>query len=231
MDRGLTVDDVGRALWRRPWVVGSVTALVLLLGTPYVMTRPKVWKATSVVRVEAQQADAQLVQRTVGDVEPRLLSLRQAMLGGPVLERVVDQLKLSPDLVARRGKEAASPPRPCARPAERSSSVATSSSGADAAAARCHARRSGSNSRSVASASAIPARNAPMIAATPTYVAAKESPRQSIRPRLKNGLARRNFSTSGAIPVIIFEPTSAMRSVKNIAALAVFAKLTMLTVP
>ena len=107
MDRGLTVDDVARALWRRPWVVLPVTALVLVLGTAYVMTRPRVWKATSVVRVEPQQTDAQLVQRTVGDVEPRLLSLRQAMLGGPVLGRVVDQLKIYPDLVARRGKEAA----------------------------------------------------------------------------------------------------------------------------
>jgi polysaccharide biosynthesis transport protein len=107
MDHGLSVDDVARALWRRPWVAVSVTALVLVLGTAYVMTRPRVWKATSVVRVEPQQTDAQLVQRTVGDLEPRLLSLRQAMLGGPVLGRVVDELKLSPDLVARRGKEAA----------------------------------------------------------------------------------------------------------------------------
>ncbi len=107
MDRGLTVDDVTRALWRRPWVVLSVTALVLVVGTAYVMTRPRVWKATAVVRVEAQQTDAQLVQRTVGDVEPRLTSLPQAMLGGPVLGRVVDQLKLYPKLVARRGKEAA----------------------------------------------------------------------------------------------------------------------------
>lgn len=107
MDRGLTADDVAKALWRRPWVVLAVGGLVLVLGAAYVMTRPRVWKATSVVRVEAQQADAQLVQRTVGDVEPRLLSLRQAMLGGPVLGRVVDQLKLYPDLVARRGKEAA----------------------------------------------------------------------------------------------------------------------------
>jgi protein tyrosine kinase modulator len=106
MDRGLTVDDVARALWRRPWVVLAVTALVLVVGAAYVMTRPRVWKATSVVRVEPQQTDAQLVQRTVGDVEPRLLSLRQAMLGGPVLGRVVDQLKLYPELVARRGKEA-----------------------------------------------------------------------------------------------------------------------------
>jgi len=107
MDRGLTADDVARALWRRPWVVLAVAGVVLVLGAAYVMTRPRVWKATSVVRVEPQQTDAQLVQRTVGDVEPRLLSLRQAMLGGPVLGRVVDQLKLTPDLVARRGKEAA----------------------------------------------------------------------------------------------------------------------------
>jgi uncharacterized protein involved in exopolysaccharide biosynthesis len=107
MDRGLTVDDVARALGRRPWVVIAVTALVLVVGTAYVMTRPRVWKATSVVRVEPQQTDAQLVQRTVGDVEPRLLSLRQAMLGGPVLGRVVDELKLYPELVARRGKEGA----------------------------------------------------------------------------------------------------------------------------
>ncbi|HEY1417357.1 MAG TPA: Wzz/FepE/Etk N-terminal domain-containing protein, partial [Myxococcaceae bacterium] len=98
---------MARALWRRPWVVLAITGVVLVLGTAYVMTRPRVWKATSVVRVEPQQTDAQLVQRTVGDVEPRLLSLRQAMLGGPVLGRVVDQLKLTPDLVARRGKEAA----------------------------------------------------------------------------------------------------------------------------
>jgi succinoglycan biosynthesis transport protein ExoP len=106
MDRGLTADDVARALFRRPWVVASVTGLVLVVGTAYVMSRPRVWKATSVVAVEPQQTDAQLVQRTVGDVEPRLTSLRQAMLGGPVLGRVVDQLKLSPEVVARKGKEA-----------------------------------------------------------------------------------------------------------------------------
>src|SRR5262249_38246674 len=54
-----------------------------------------------------QQTDAQLVQRTVGDVEPRLTGLRQAILAGPVLTRVVDQLKLFPELMARKGKEAA----------------------------------------------------------------------------------------------------------------------------
>jgi hypothetical protein len=49
---------------------------------------------------------------------------------------------------------AASPPRACARSADCSSSAATSSSGPGAAWARCQARRSGSTSGSVASASA-----------------------------------------------------------------------------
>ena len=49
---------------------------------------------------------------------------------------------------------AAIPPRACARPADRSSSAATPSSGPGAAVARCHARRSGSRSRSVTSANA-----------------------------------------------------------------------------
>src|SRR5262245_51245996 len=107
MERGLTADDVARALWRRPRVVLAVTGTVLVLGAAFVMTRPKVWKATSVVTVEPSHADAQLVQRTVGDVEPRLLSIRQELIGRPVLERVVDQLHLYPQLVAHRGKEAA----------------------------------------------------------------------------------------------------------------------------
>ena len=54
----------------------------------------------------------------------------------------------------RNAAAAATPPRACARPAERSSSAATSSSGPGVARARCQARRSGSVSASVASARA-----------------------------------------------------------------------------
>ena len=54
----------------------------------------------------------------------------------------------------RKAAAAAMPPRAWARPAERSSSAATSSSGPGAAHARCQARRSGSVSASVASARA-----------------------------------------------------------------------------
>ena len=55
---------------------------------------------------------------------------------------------------SRNAAAAASPPRACARPAERSSAAATSSSGPEVAWARCHAQRSGSASGSVATASA-----------------------------------------------------------------------------
>ena len=53
---------------------------------------------------------------------------------------------------SRNAAAAARPPRARARSAERSSSAATSSSGASVAWARCHARRSGSISGSVAAA-------------------------------------------------------------------------------
>ena len=59
---------------------------------------------------------------------------------------------------AARCKNAAAaptPPRACARPAERSSSAATSSSGPGVARARCQARRSGSVSAAVALARAL----------------------------------------------------------------------------
>ena len=63
----------------------------------------------------------------------------------------------SPDRTTERCRNAAaaaSPPRACARLADRSSSAATGSLGPAAAVARCHARRSGSTLRSVASARA-----------------------------------------------------------------------------
>ena len=47
----------------------------------------------------------------------------------------------------RNAAAAASPPRPCARSAERAISAATASSGVAVACARCHARRSGSSDR------------------------------------------------------------------------------------
>jgi aquaporin Z len=63
-------------------------------------------------------------------------------------------LVLSSVARSRNAAPAAIPPRPCARSADRSSSPATASSGPRAAQARCHARRSGSTSGSVTSASA-----------------------------------------------------------------------------
>jgi hypothetical protein len=61
---------------------------------------------------------------------------------------------VNPTARSKNAAAAARPPRRCARPADRSSSAATSSSGPEVACARCQARRSGSTSGSVTSASA-----------------------------------------------------------------------------
>ena len=79
----------------------------------------------------------------------------QARLGSG--ERTPHRCSGSPDRTTERCRNAAAaarPPRACARPADCSSSAATGSLGPAAAVARCHARRSGSTLRSVASARA-----------------------------------------------------------------------------
>jgi hypothetical protein len=70
-----------------------------------------------------------------------------------------------------------------------------------------------------------------MIAATPTYMDATESPRHKISPILKNGLLTFSFSIAGARPVNIFDPTSATKTVKIMAAAAVLTRAEALTLP
>ena len=93
------------------------------------------------------------------------------------------------------------PPRACARPADRSSSAATCSSDPGAAAARCHARRSGSRSRSVTSASArCAARRSSSDAAE--YAADRTSGcRNRTRPLVSsNPSARAAFAAEAGMP-------------------------------
>ena len=103
---------------------------------------------------------SQLVERSIGrgdeQFERRLRRRRQAAWRSRRQRspRTPCRVGVSATARSRKAAAAASPPRACARPAERSSSAATSSSGPGVARARCQARRSGSLSASVASASA-----------------------------------------------------------------------------
>ncbi len=108
MERGMTADQVIKAIWRRKLLVAAVAGAVMATGAAVVMTRPSIYTATAVVRVEPQRPGEEMVQRTVSElIEQRLLTVRQELLARPVLQRAIEELKLYPDLVEDHGIEAA----------------------------------------------------------------------------------------------------------------------------
>jgi polysaccharide biosynthesis transport protein len=108
MERGMTADQVLVALWRRKALVGAIAAAVFAVGAAVVMTRPSMYEASSVVRVEPQRPSEEMVQRTVSElIEQRLLTVRQELMARPVLEKAIQEMNLYPDIVSEKGVEAA----------------------------------------------------------------------------------------------------------------------------
>lgn len=108
MERGMTGDQVLAALWRRKALVGAITAAVFAVGTAVVMTRPSMYEASSVVRVEPQRPGEEMVQRTVSElIEQRLLTVRQELMARPVLQKAIEEMNLYPELVSEKGIESA----------------------------------------------------------------------------------------------------------------------------
>jgi uncharacterized protein involved in exopolysaccharide biosynthesis len=67
-----------------------------------------VYEATAVVRYDAQIPDGEIMRRTVGEMlEGRLLTVRQQLLGRPVLQRAIEELNLYPEVVSEKGMDAA----------------------------------------------------------------------------------------------------------------------------
>lgn len=108
MERGMTADQVLAALWRRKLLVGVLAAGTLAAGAAIALLRPSVYEATAVVRVEPQRPGEEMVQRTVSElIEQRLLTARQELLARPVLQQAIEQLQLYPELLEKKGIEAA----------------------------------------------------------------------------------------------------------------------------
>ncbi|HEX8700443.1 MAG TPA: Wzz/FepE/Etk N-terminal domain-containing protein, partial [Myxococcaceae bacterium] len=108
MERGMTADQVLVALWRRKALVGAIAAAVLAVGAAVVMTRPSMYEASSVVRVEPQRPGEEMVQRTVSElIEQRLLTVRQELMARPVLQKAIEEMNLYPDIVSKKGMETA----------------------------------------------------------------------------------------------------------------------------
>jgi polysaccharide biosynthesis transport protein len=108
MERGMTADQVLVALWRRKALVGAIAAAVFAVGAAVVMTRPSMYEASSVVRVEPQRPGEEMVQRTVSElIEQRLLTVRQELMARPVLQKAIEEMNLYPDIVSEKGIEVA----------------------------------------------------------------------------------------------------------------------------
>ncbi|MBX5483734.1 MAG: chain-length determining protein [Myxococcaceae bacterium] len=108
MERGMTVDQVLRALWRRKLLVLAIAGGVFAVGLAIVAALPSVYKATASVRFEPNQPIADLVQPTVTEpVERRIVTIRQELLARPVLERVIREQNLYPEVMEKEGIDAA----------------------------------------------------------------------------------------------------------------------------
>jgi len=104
----MTADQVLAALWRRKTLVAAVVLCVLAVGLAIVVSMPNVYQSTVVVRVESQRPDPLLVQKSVPEyIEQRLADVRSELLGRPVLQKVIDEYGLYPDLVKKKGMDAA----------------------------------------------------------------------------------------------------------------------------
>jgi polysaccharide chain length determinant protein (PEP-CTERM system associated) len=104
----MTADQVLVALWRRKALVGAIAAAVFAVGAAVVLTRPSMYEASSVVRVEPQRPGEEMVQRTVSElIEQRLLTVRQELMARPVLQKAIEEMNLYPDIVSKKGMETA----------------------------------------------------------------------------------------------------------------------------
>lgn len=108
MERGMTADQVLKALWRRKVLVGAIVLGAFAVGAAIVLSQQNVYEATAVMRVQPQRPGEEMVQHTVSElVEQRLLTVRQELMARPVLEKAIQEMNLYPEIVSEKGMDAA----------------------------------------------------------------------------------------------------------------------------
>lgn len=108
MERGMSADQLFRALWRRKLLAGAILLGGLVVGAVIIFALPNTYEATSVVRVEAQRPGETMVERTVSELlEQRILTVRQELLATPVLQQAIEEFDLYPDVVEKDGMQGA----------------------------------------------------------------------------------------------------------------------------
>src|SRR5260370_10434628 len=108
MEQGMTGDQVMVALWRRKGLIATMTVVLFALGAAFVVAIPAVYKSTVVVRVEPSRPSKELIQNTVDDpLDQHLKTVRQQLMGRPVLQKAIEELNLYPEIVSKSGIDAA----------------------------------------------------------------------------------------------------------------------------
>ena len=108
MERGMSADQLFRALWRRKLLAGAILLGGLVVGAAIIFALPDTYEATSVVRVESQRPGETMVERTVSELlEQRILTVRQELLATPVLQQAIEEFDLYPDVVEKDGMQGA----------------------------------------------------------------------------------------------------------------------------
>lgn len=108
MERGLTADQVAAALWRRKGLIAAITLVAFAIGAAIVVAMPSVYKSSVVVRVEPLRPGGEMVTKTVDDdIANRLVTVRQQLMGRPVLQKAIEELNLYSEVVSKDGMDAA----------------------------------------------------------------------------------------------------------------------------
>jgi uncharacterized protein involved in exopolysaccharide biosynthesis len=107
-ERGYTVDELWAIARRRAPVALAVAAVVTLVGAVGAFATPDEFRAEAVIILEPHRPHAELVTPAVTTMlEDRLRVARQQLLARPLLEKVVQDLNLYPELRREEGLAAA----------------------------------------------------------------------------------------------------------------------------
>jgi len=81
--------------WRRKWWIVIPFILILTLGAGYLYVSPKMYRATTLILVEAQRVPENYVQSTITEsLQSRLSTISQQVNSRTNLERIIRQFKL-----------------------------------------------------------------------------------------------------------------------------------------
>jgi capsular exopolysaccharide synthesis family protein len=108
---GFQILDYWRAIRKRIWLVAGITVLVTTLVAIYMARKPNIYLATSVIQVDLEQTNPDLVtndrQRPVSNLDPSYFNTQLQLLGSDsLLRRVVKEYNLDANKEFQAAKEA-----------------------------------------------------------------------------------------------------------------------------